>query len=50
MGEDELLSVFHNCWTSEGFLSREHEEQRLQLALYALVYQQVCPYVFLGKR
>ncbi|GAI31108.1 unnamed protein product, partial [marine sediment metagenome] len=30
MGEDELLSVFHNCWTSEGFLSREHEEQRLE--------------------
>jgi len=28
--EEDLLSVFHNYWTSEGFLSREHEEQRLE--------------------
>lgn len=28
MGEDELLAVFDGCWTNEGFLSREHEEQR----------------------
>ncbi len=43
MGEDELLSVFHNCWTSEGFLSREHEEQRLEEGRKALhrFYQMV---------
>ena len=43
MGEDELLSLFHNCWTSEGFLSREHEEQRLEEGRKALhrFYQMV---------
>jgi ATP-dependent DNA helicase UvrD/PcrA len=28
--EDDLAAAFHACWVSEGFLSREHEEQRLR--------------------
>jgi DNA helicase-2/ATP-dependent DNA helicase PcrA len=28
-GEDELVAAFRAAWVSEGFLSREHEEQRL---------------------
>jgi DNA helicase-2/ATP-dependent DNA helicase PcrA len=28
-GEDELVAAFRGAWISEGFLSREHEEQRL---------------------
>jgi DNA helicase-2/ATP-dependent DNA helicase PcrA len=28
-GEDDLVSAFRAAWVSEGFLSREHEEQRL---------------------
>jgi len=28
-GEEELVSAFREAWISEGFLSREHEEQRL---------------------
>lgn len=29
LGLDELLTMFENSWVSEGFLSLEHEEQRL---------------------
>jgi DNA helicase-2/ATP-dependent DNA helicase PcrA len=29
-GEDDLLAAFRAAWVSEGFLSREHEEQRLR--------------------
>jgi len=36
MNEDDLLSVFDGCWISEGFLSREHEEQRLEEGRKAL--------------
>jgi ATP-dependent DNA helicase UvrD/PcrA len=28
-GEDDLVAAFRAAWVSEGFLSREHEEQRL---------------------
>jgi DNA helicase-2/ATP-dependent DNA helicase PcrA len=30
LGEPELLAAFRAAWISEGFLSREHEEQRLR--------------------
>lgn len=30
LGEDELLAAFRAAWVSEGFLSREHEEERLR--------------------
>jgi DNA helicase-2/ATP-dependent DNA helicase PcrA len=33
---DELLKIFHRAWISEGFLSREHEEQRLEAGRQAL--------------
>jgi DNA helicase-2/ATP-dependent DNA helicase PcrA len=29
-GEDDLIAAFRAAWVSEGFLSREHEEQRLR--------------------
>jgi DNA helicase-2/ATP-dependent DNA helicase PcrA len=29
-GEDDLVSAFRAAWVSEGFLSREHEEERLR--------------------
>jgi DNA helicase-2/ATP-dependent DNA helicase PcrA len=29
--EEELLVVFENSWMSEGFLTRQHEEQRLEV-------------------
>jgi DNA helicase-2/ATP-dependent DNA helicase PcrA len=29
-GEDDLAAAFREAWVSEGFLSREHEEQRLR--------------------
>jgi len=32
----EVLDVFHRAWVSEGFLSREHEEQRLAAGREAL--------------
>lgn len=28
--QEELIRVFENCWINEGFLTREHEEQRLE--------------------
>ncbi|MDI6704222.1 MAG: ATP-dependent DNA helicase [bacterium] len=28
---DDLIMVFESSWTGEGFLSREHEEQRLEI-------------------
>jgi DNA helicase-2/ATP-dependent DNA helicase PcrA len=28
-GIDQLLSVYHAAWTSEGFLTRDHEDRRL---------------------
>lgn len=28
--EEDIISVFQKFWTSEGFLSRQHEEQRLE--------------------
>jgi DNA helicase-2/ATP-dependent DNA helicase PcrA len=28
---DDLVAAFHEAWVSEGFLSREHEERRLQV-------------------
>ena len=30
LGEDDLVAAFRAAWVSEGFLSREHEEQRLR--------------------
>ncbi|KPJ60735.1 MAG: hypothetical protein AMJ46_05500 [Latescibacteria bacterium DG_63] len=33
---DELLSVFEASWVSEGFLTREHEEQRFEAGKAAL--------------
>ena len=36
MSEEELITVFENSWVSEGFLTREHEEQRLQAGREAL--------------
>jgi DNA helicase-2/ATP-dependent DNA helicase PcrA len=35
-GEDELVAAFRAAWVSEGFLSREHEEQRLAAGEAAL--------------
>ena len=29
-GEDDMVAAFRAAWVSEGFLSREHEEQRLR--------------------
>jgi len=29
--EEEFLAVFENSWRSEGFLTRQHEEQRLEV-------------------
>jgi DNA helicase-2/ATP-dependent DNA helicase PcrA len=29
-GEEDLVAAFRTAWVSEGFLSREHEEQRLR--------------------
>ncbi|MEA1964236.1 MAG: ATP-dependent DNA helicase, partial [Candidatus Aerophobetes bacterium] len=34
--EEELISVFENSWSSEGFESREHEEERLSEGKRAL--------------
>ncbi len=33
---DDLLDVFEHSWVSEGFLSREHEERRLEAGRQAL--------------
>jgi len=35
-GMERLLAVFEGSWRSEGFLSREHEEQRLEAGRRAL--------------
>jgi DNA helicase-2/ATP-dependent DNA helicase PcrA len=35
-GEDDLVAAFRAAWVSEGFLSREHEEQRLAAGESAL--------------
>ena len=35
-GEKELLEVFKHNWSSEGFISREHEEQRFAAGQVAL--------------
>jgi DNA helicase-2/ATP-dependent DNA helicase PcrA len=35
-GEDDLAAAFRAAWVSEGFLSREHEEQRLAAGESAL--------------
>jgi ATP-dependent DNA helicase UvrD/PcrA len=34
--EDDLLAAFRGAWVSEGFLSREHEEERLRAGEEAL--------------
>jgi DNA helicase-2/ATP-dependent DNA helicase PcrA len=36
-GEDDLVAAFRAAWISEGFLSREHEEQRLAAGEAALL-------------
>ena len=36
MAADEVLAVFERAWVSRGFLSREHEEQRLAAGREAL--------------
>jgi DNA helicase-2/ATP-dependent DNA helicase PcrA len=36
IGEDELVAAFRAAWVSEGFLSREHEEERLRAGDAAL--------------
>jgi DNA helicase-2/ATP-dependent DNA helicase PcrA len=36
MSEAELLAVFEQAWTPEGFISREHEEARLEAGRGAL--------------
>jgi DNA helicase-2/ATP-dependent DNA helicase PcrA len=36
MSEAELLAVFEQAWTTEGFVSREHEEARLEAGRDAL--------------
>ena len=36
MSDEELISVFEAAWVSEGFLTREHEEQRLTAGRQAL--------------
>jgi DNA helicase-2/ATP-dependent DNA helicase PcrA len=35
-GEDDLVRAFREAWVSEGFLSREHEEERLRTGEEAL--------------
>jgi len=35
---EELIAVFERSWLSEGFLTREHEEQRLEAGRQALRY------------
>jgi len=41
-GEDDLVQAFRAAWVSEGFLSREHEEERLRTGEQTLrrFYQQ----------
>jgi DNA helicase-2/ATP-dependent DNA helicase PcrA len=34
--EDDLVQAFRDAWVSEGFLSREHEEERLRTGALAL--------------
>ncbi|HYM82718.1 MAG TPA: PD-(D/E)XK nuclease family protein, partial [Candidatus Dormibacteraeota bacterium] len=36
MSEEELVEAFERAWSSEGFLSREHEEARLEAGRAAL--------------
>jgi DNA helicase-2/ATP-dependent DNA helicase PcrA len=36
MSETELIAVFEQAWTTEGFVSREHEEARLESGREAL--------------
>jgi DNA helicase II / ATP-dependent DNA helicase PcrA len=36
MSEDELLAAFDRAWSNEGFLTREHEEARLEAGRAAL--------------
>jgi DNA helicase-2/ATP-dependent DNA helicase PcrA len=36
LGEDELIARFESHWINEGFLSREHEEQRFKSGAAAL--------------
>jgi DNA helicase-2/ATP-dependent DNA helicase PcrA len=36
MTEDELVAAFERAWTNDGFLSREHEEARLEAGRTAL--------------
>jgi DNA helicase-2/ATP-dependent DNA helicase PcrA len=36
MSEEQLFEVFEGAWTNEGFMSREHEEARLQAGRDAL--------------
>jgi DNA helicase-2/ATP-dependent DNA helicase PcrA len=36
MSEDELLAAFDRAWSNEGFLTREHEEARLEAGRTAL--------------
>jgi DNA helicase-2/ATP-dependent DNA helicase PcrA len=36
MSEEELISIFEKIWVSEGFLSREHEEERFEAGKRAL--------------
>ena len=37
VGIDTLFAIFENAWRSEGFLSREHEQLRLQAGRKALI-------------
>jgi len=30
ISSQELIAIFENCWINEGFLTRKHEEQRLE--------------------
>jgi DNA helicase-2/ATP-dependent DNA helicase PcrA len=36
MSEDELIEVFESAWSNDGFVSREHEEARLEAGRSAL--------------
>jgi DNA helicase-2/ATP-dependent DNA helicase PcrA len=36
LGEQELLEAFEKAWTNEGFVSREHEQARLEAGRQAL--------------
>lgn len=36
MTEEEVIEVFKNAWINEGFISREHEEMRLEAGLKAI--------------